>query len=101
MDLTGATIVFWYQPRDRSVAKAHRDVTVVGDPTQGNTQIDWLATGGAVAPGDYIARYVITFADGHQASVPNGDLRILDGSDSRPDPTFLWLAVAPDFTAVP
>jgi hypothetical protein len=97
MDLTGATVLFWYQPMNASVAKASRAVTIVAPATDGNTLIDWLGTGGAIAPGNYLARYVVTFLDTHQVSVPDGPrapgVDVLD-----PDQEFYWLRVASDFT---
>lgn len=101
LDLSGCTIVFRYQPRDGSVAVASRNVTVFGDPTLGDTELDWLATGGGISPGDYNARYRITFPAGHVLHVPNGDQRLIRGEDSLPAPTFFWMQVAPDFVTVP
>lgn len=96
MDLTGATILFWYQPMNRSVAKTSRAVTIVGDPTLGNSLIDWLATGGPIAVGNYISRYVATYLDGHQVSVPDGPRTPGDVVDENQE--YFWLRVASDFT---
>jgi hypothetical protein len=103
LDLTGATIVLRLQPKNRGTAAVSRAVTIVGDPTLGETELDWATTGGALAPGDYVCRYVVSTADGHQISIPNGDRVAASGFDASgdDDDSFFWLQVAPDFTAVP
>jgi len=103
LDLTGCTIVFRFQPQNRGAGPADRAVTIVGDPALGQTELDWMATGGTIAAGDYVGRYIVTYPDGHRVSVPNGDRTASSGQDaSGPgDDSFFFLQVAPDFTAVP
>jgi hypothetical protein len=103
LDLTGATVVLRLQPKNRSASATSRAATILGDPTLGETELDWATTGGPIAPGDYVCRYIVTTADGHQISVPNGDRVAASGFDALgdDDDTFFWLQVAPDFTAVP
>jgi len=104
LDLTGASVVFKYQPRDASVAAAERSVGVNSDPTTGKTTLDWLATGGRLDAGgnatglDFNARYVVTYPSGHQLSIPNGLDAFFGETEIR---EFLWLRVAADFTPVP
>jgi hypothetical protein len=97
MDLTGATVVFEYQDRGQTANPVTRPVTIVGDPTQGNVELDWMTTGGPVAPGDYDCRYVVTFADGHQVTVPDGTELTDTGQVAD---RFLWLHVGRAFVQV-
>lgn len=102
VDLTTAsTVVIRYQPKNRSIAMVQRTATVVGDPTLGQIQVDWKNTGGALTAGNYIARFVVTFADGSVRSWPNSDRNASSGLDANGDDddnTFFWLQVAPGFT---
>jgi len=95
IDLTGATVVLRFQNRDGLSAAVSRAATVVSPATSGLVRLDWLATGGAVAPGEYDARWIITFGDGHVMSIPDGD----DAGDDAD--SFLWMHVARDFVTVP
>lgn len=101
LDLTGCVVVVRFQPQDGSVAVEQRDTVIVGDPTTGEIDIDWSATGGGLLSGNYNLRCRVTYPSGHVLHVPNGDQRVVRGEDSLPAPTFFWMQVAPDFVAVP
>jgi hypothetical protein len=103
MDLTGASVVVRYQPKNRSVAMVQRPAPVLGDPTLGQVEVDWGLNGGPPAVGNYNLRFVATLSDGHIVSFPNGDRNLSNGGESfdADDDSFFWLQVAPDFAAVP
>lgn len=70
VDLTGATVMFQVRPRNK-----HEDVflataDIVGPPTQGNVQYQWIPSDTDL-PGDFDARWVVIFPSGKQASFPN------------------------------
>lgn len=96
IDITGATVTVKYQNRNGTTPWVVRTPTIVPAPAVGDIDIDWLATGGPVPPGDYDLRAIAVLSSGHQITVPNG---------AKPgDPIteeFLWMHVARDFVVVP
>ncbi len=100
-DLTGTTCIFKCQISSGAEAAFTAPVSSIGDPTLGIVRLNFLAMFASVLPfvagTDYLFRILVTFADGHRASYPNG-----------PDPTagdgrvidFYLLRVASDFVAV-
>ena len=96
VDLSSAVqVVFRYQLRSASQLAANRMMVIASPATDGQVTLDWLTTGGGIPSGDYNARVIVTFADGHVESFP----QLRPGDD--PSDEFFWLHVGRDFIAIP
>lgn len=96
IDLTTAVqLIFRYQLRAASELPVNRVMTLDGAATLGKVKLDWLTTGGGIPSGDYNARAVVTFADGHVETFP----QLRPGDD--PLNEFFWLHVGASFITIP
>lgn len=69
-DLTGATVLFWFRPQDRSQAWKNAAAVIVGAATAGNVRYDWVAGDTAVA-GIYDTKWVATYPGPKEMTFPN------------------------------
>lgn len=83
MDLTGRTVVFRYQLRNRSAARVQEAVAVVAPATDG--VVRWTPVA-ALALGNYDCNWVVDAGLPTQVTIPNGGPDVLE-------PRYLWMKV--------
>ncbi len=100
-DLSFKTVALYYQNRDSGSPVLTRPCVVIQTtPTtnRGVVEINWAASGGALAPpgSNHRARFVVTDIALRQQTLPRGpDIELEDGSN----PSFLWIQVSRAFPA--
>jgi len=78
LDLTGCTVEFLMSlTTTPTVPKVQAAATIVGDPTNGTVSYQW-GSADTDTIGTYRARWLITYASGHQRTVPSAGYLPID-----------------------
>lgn len=77
IDLTNASVVFYYKLKNSSLATPATGVMSVSTPTSGIATYIW-ASGETVTPGTYIGEFVVTFPNTKQLSFPTDSFLVFE-----------------------